>query len=177
MRLKIAFSILIICGVVMLFFVNPSQAVTQEEYEIEIKFTTSCLLPFQSVFPISCDVELTNMGNEPFNGTLRIECETKEGYFAHKDFPVSNLAKADVQHFTARFSTDHAGRYWITVKLEEDSLDKIYLYEDSRLVDEANRVKTQDSIFFRSFSEFIAIMAIVVGAIVSIVVAVYMKKK
>ena len=178
MRFKSAFPLVIICLFTLISFVNISNAITQDEYEIEINVKCSCPIPFQSISPVICDVELINMGNEPFNGTLTIECrKTKDDYFAHKDFPVSNLVKANVQHFTVRFSTDYAGRYFITVKLEEETLDKIYLYEGLELIAEGNRVQTKDSVFLHSFSEFIAIMAIVVGAIVVVAVAVYRKKR
>ena len=158
--------------------INSGQATDEEDYSLQIKITTSCLLRFQSISPIDVKVELTNIGNKTFNGTLSIEGETREGlYWPPLEYPISNLTKDAVQGYTRSFGSYDAGIYWFTIKIVEERSSTIKLYRDSKLVDEGWQVEAKTSISLRSFGEFIAILAIVVGAIVAIAVAVYKKKK
>ena len=176
MQTKSIFLFFIICLFLIPMLFNPCQAI-EEEYSLKIKITTSCAIPYQSVSSIVVSVKLTNMGNETFNGTLTIKGKTKDSSYASREYLISNLTKDAVQAYTYSVATDYAGRYWFTIKIEEEHLSTIELYEDSELTDKGIRVEAEDSIFLRSFTEFIAILGAVVGAIVSIAVAVYMKKK
>lgn len=166
-----------ICLFLFSNLVSSSQAIGEIEYSLQIKVTTSCRIPYQSVSQIYVDVELTNLGNETFNGTLTIKGRTKDSSYTSREYPISNLTKDVVLAYMYSVSTDYAGRYWFTIEIEEEHLSRIILYQDSRTIDEGNRVKTTSSIFLRSFSEFIAIVGIVVGAIVSSAVAIYLKKR
>lgn len=167
--------------IIYLFLISISikscQAIDGKEYSLQIKITTSCAIPYQSVSPIAVSVELSNMGNETFNGTLSIEGETTEGHYGAREYPISNLTKNVVNTFIYSVSTDYAGRYWFTVKIEEEHLSTIKLYQDSTLIEEGIRVQATSSIFLHSFTEFIAIVGIVVAAIVSIAGIVYSRKR
>lgn len=176
MRTKNIVLFFIISLFLMPMLINSSQAI-EEEYSLQTKITISCFPPYQSVSPIVVNVELTNMGNETFNGTLTIQGRTKDSSYTSHEYPISNLTKDVVLAYAYRVSTDYAGRYWFTIKIEEEHLSTIKLYRDSTLIDEGFRVETTPSIFLRSFTEFIAILGIVVSAIVAIAVAIYMKKK
>lgn len=165
-----------ICLFLLSNLISSSQAIGEIEYSLQIKVTTSSLIPYQSVSPIVVNVELTNMGNETFNGTLTIKGRTKDSSYTSREYPISNLTKDVVLAYMYSVSTDYEGRYWFTIEIEEEHLSRIILYQDSRLIDEGNRVKAEDSIFIRSFSQFIAIVGIVV-AIVSIAVTIYLKKR
>lgn len=154
----------------MLMSISSCQAIEEKEYSLQIKITSSCSIPYQSVFPIVVTVELSNMGNETFNGTLTIEGETKDGHYGQSKYSISNLTKGVIQVYIYSVSTDYAGRYWFTINIEEEHLSRIKLYQDSTLIDEAMRVRATSSIFLHSFTEFIAIVGIIVGAIVSLIV-------
>lgn len=178
MRIKSVILFFEMCLFLAPMLINSCQAIDGKEYSLQIKITTSCPIPFQSVSGIVVKVELTNMGNETFNGTLTVECQTKEGYWEPLGYPISNLTKGAIYGFSRSVSTDYAGRYWFTVTIEEEHLSTIKLYEDSRLIDEGWHVEAKDSIFLRSFTEFIMIVTgIVVPIGLAIVAYVYSRKK
>lgn len=161
----------------MLLSINPCQAL--EEYSLEIKVTVSTypFLAFQSVSPIFVTVEISNIGNNTFNGTLWIEGKTEDGAYSPLEFPISNLTKDIAKTYSSSFRTDDVGTYWFTIKIEPNqTLSSIKLYEGSILKDEGFRVSLTKSTFIHSFSEFIAILAIVIGAIVAVIIAIYQKK-
>jgi len=159
--------------------VSPSQALEQTEYSLQIKITVSCLIPYQTVFPINVDVELSNIGNATFNGTLKISGKTEDGgYFAPTEYPISNLTKNAVNHFSASFRADDVGTYWFTVEIEANqSLSTIKLYQNSILKDEGFRVKTTESIFIHSFTEFIMIIGIVITIVLAVIGFIVQRKR
>lgn len=165
----------------MLMSINSCQAL--EEYSLQIKVAVhpkgilAPFLAFQSVSPVVVSVELSNMGNNTFNGTLTIKGKTEDGSYTPMEYPISNLTKDVVHSYSASFRTDDAGTYWFTIEIESNkTLSNIKLYEDSILKDEGYQVEVKDSIFYHSFSEFIAIVGIIVGAIVTLV-AVYLRRR
>jgi hypothetical protein len=156
-----------------------------EEYSLEIEVTLSAypLLAYQSVTPIDVNVELTNIGNNSFSGTLTIEGKTEENRrYGPRSYPISNLTN-EKPHGYAMLGvrTDDIGTYWFTVTIESNqtvSFGNIKLYKGSVLIDENyNQVSITKSIFLRSFAEFLTILGIVIGAIVSISIAIYAKRK
>jgi len=175
--LGMAFSVSLVC-ILMISMVNQCQALDQTEYSLRIKVSVSCPIPFQTVSSANVNVELTNIGNATFNGTLTISGKTEDGSYSPKEYPILNLTKNSTTVFFSSYRTDDVGTYWFTVQIEPNqSLSNIKLYQDSILKSEGYRVSVTESIFLHSFTEFIAIIAIVVSAIVAIVVGVYAVKK
>jgi hypothetical protein len=175
MRTKNIILFFTICLFLTPILIDPCHSI--DEYSLEIKITISCFPPFQSVSSIHAKIELTNMGNKTFNGTLTIEGKTEDGQYPPIDYPISNLTKEAVQVYENSYRTDDVGTYWFTVKIEGDNFSTVKLYRDSTLVDEGFQVEATSSIFLHSFAEFLTIIGIIVAAIVSIAVAVYIKKK
>jgi hypothetical protein len=175
--LRILFSITLLC-ILLASVINHGQAVEQTEYLLEIRIDVSCPIPFQSVNPVSVNVELTNIGNATFNGTLTINGKTEDGSYSPIEYPILNLTKNSTTSLSNAYRTDDAGTYWFTIEIEPNqSYSNIKLYQDSILQDEGYRVEMTKSVFLHSFTEFIAIIAIAVSAIVAIVVGVYTVKK
>lgn len=167
-----------ICLFLILMFMSSCQAIEEKEYSLQIKVTTSCFPPFQSVAPVVVSVELRNMGNETFNGTLTISGRTDRGHsYSPIEYPITNLTSNKVLCFEQAFASYDDGIYWFTVEIEPDEVATIKLYQGSILKNEGFRVQTKGSILLHSFREFIMIVGIVIGAIVAIAVAVYKKKK
>ena len=178
MRLK---NIVILFGACLLLIctsINSCTALEEKEYSLEIKMTTSCFPPFQSVAPVVVSVELRNMGNVTFNGTLTISGRTDRGHsYSPIEYPITNLTSNKVLCFEQPFASYDDGIYWFTAEIEPDEVATIKLYQDSVLKDEGFQVQAKGSILLYSFSVFIAIVGIIVGAIVTIAVAIYKKKK
>ena len=178
MRTKSTTFFLLMCFFLIPMLSNSCQAIEEKEYPLQIEITISCPLPFQSVSPIDVNVKLTNIGNETFNGNITIEGKTKDSYYASREYPVLNFTKNETRTYTYSVRTDYEGTYWFTFEIEEEENRWVVkLYEDSKLVDGGVRVKKTSSFFIHSFAGFIAILGIIVGAIVSIVIAIYMKKR
>jgi hypothetical protein len=162
--------------------IKPSFAYEQTTYSLQVTLNASCgfpFLPFQTVSSAVVSFELKNIGNETFDGVLTLEAKTDKGHpWNALKYTVSNLTKNAVYTNSTSYASVDAGLYYFTLKVEpNNTLSDIKLYQDSNLLSEGFRVSTNTSIFFHSFSEFIAIVAIVVGAIVAIAVGVYTAKK
>jgi len=176
MRTKSTVVSFIICFFLLPMLINSCQAIEEKEYSLQIKITTSYFPPFQSVCSAVVSVELTNIGNETFNGTLIIEGKTDKHSYAPVEYPISNLNKNAVEHYSKSFRTDDEGTYWFTVKIQEEHFSTIKLYRGSILVDEGQQVEAGDSIFLYSFTHFLMILGIVATVIVGIA-AIYRRKR
>jgi hypothetical protein len=168
--------------VMLLFFSflpEPRYAYGEITYSLQLSLNASCAIPFQTVSPAVVSFELKNIGNETFNGILTLEGKTDEQHsWNPMEFTISNLTKNTIYRNSASFSTPDEGLYWFTVYIEPNqTLSTIKLYLDSQLQDEGFRVSETTSIFVYSFTNFIGIVAIAIGAIVTISVAIYSKRK
>jgi hypothetical protein len=161
------------------FLPKPCYSYEEISYSLQLTLNVSCAIPFQTVSPAVVSFELRNIGNETFNGILTLEGKTdKQHSWNPVEFNISNLTKNAVYRNSTPFSTPDEGLYWFTVKIEPNqTLSTIKLYADSQLEDEGFRVSKTSSIFIHSFTNFIAIVGIVVVATVTIAVAIYSKKK
>jgi len=161
---------------------KPSYAYEQTTYSLQVTLNASSGLPllaFQTVSSAVASFELKNIGNETFDGVLTLEAKTDKGHSWNAlNWAVSNLTKNAVYTNSTSYASVDEGLYYFTLKVEpNNTLSRIKLYQDSNLLSEGFRVSTNASISFHSFSDFIAIAAIVVTATVAIAVAVYTVKK
>lgn len=178
MRIKSIILFSVICLFLPPMLINSCQATDEEEHSLQIKIATSCFPPFQSICTAVVKVELTNIGNETFNGTLTIEGKTDKHSYEPRKYNVSNLTKDAVQGFAYSARTDDERTYWFTVTIEEEHDSIIKLYEDSTLIDEGWLVEAENSIFLYSFTQFLLIITgIVVPIGLAIVAYVYSRKK
>jgi hypothetical protein len=161
------------------FLLKPCYSYEEITYSLQLSLNVSCAIPFQTVSPAVVSFELKNIGNETFNGILILEGKTdKQHSWDPIEFNISNLTKNAVYRNSTSFSTPDEGLYWFTVKIEPNqTLSTIKLYVDSQLEEEGFRVGKTSSIFIHSFTNFIAIVGIIIGAIVTIGVAIYSKRK
>jgi len=161
---------------------KPSFAYEQTTYSLQVTLNASYGFPylaFQTVSPAVVSFELKNMGNETFDGVLTLEAKTDKGHTWNAlKYTVSNLTQNAVYTNSTSYSTVDEGLYYFTLNIEpNNTLSDIKLYQDSNFLSEGFRVSTSTSIFLHSFSEFIAIVAIVVAAVVAVAVGVYTVKK
>ena len=152
------------------------------DYSLQVTLIASCgfpFLPYQTVSSVIVYFELKNLGNETFDGIITLEARTDGGHsWKAIEYNVSNLTENEAYANSSSYPTVDEGLYYFTLNIEpSNALSNIKLYQDSNLLSEGFRVSTSASFFFHSFSEFIAIVAIVVGAIVAISVGVYTTKK
>ena len=162
--MKTAIAISLLC---ILFIVVIGKCHGQErtEYSLKIKVDISSLIPYQTVSPINVNVELSNIGNTTFEGTLWIIRTTEDNLYSVADFPISNLTKSSTKSYSATFRTDKIGTHSFDIRIEPNqtlSNPYIKLYQDSILKNEGYRVSVTDSIFIHSFTEFLTIVGIVV---------------
>lgn len=150
---------------------------------LQATLNTSCIIPFQTVSPIAVSFTITNIGNETFNGIVRLKASSDSGHvWTEMTYAVSNLTTNDVYENSTSYNSIDAGLYYFTLVVESnDTLGNVKLYQDyngTNLLKEGGYVvDTGTTIFLHSFTEFLTIVGIVVGAIVAIAVAVYAKKK
>ena len=171
---------LLTCIFLIPFLAGPCQAIEQTEYSLQIKITVSCIIPVQSFpfSPVVVTVEVRNIGNETFNGTLTIDLKTNYHSYNQMEHSILNLTKDAVQSFSSSFSTDDPDRYYATIGIEPNQTSSnIKLYQESELVDEGFRVSAKDSIYLYPLGLFLALLGIVVTAIVGIVGIIYARKR
>jgi hypothetical protein len=153
---------------------NSGLAYEQKTYSLQITLDASCRIPFfnyQSVAPIDVSFQLKNIGNETFNGTLTLEAKTDKGHSWNAiEYDIENLASNEVYSNSTSYASVDDGLYYFTVDIEpNDTFSNIKLYQGSSMITEGFRVHTNTSILLHSFTEFIAIVAIVVTIILAII--------
>jgi hypothetical protein len=153
---------------------NSGLAYEQKTYSLQITLDASCRIPFcnyQSVSPIDVSFQLENTGNETFNGTLTLEASTdKKHSWNAMYYNIENLAPNDVYSNSTSYSSIDDGLYYFTATIVPNAtLSNIKLYEGSNMIAEGDRVHTGTTISIHSFTEFIAIVAIVVTIILAII--------
>jgi hypothetical protein len=159
---------------------KPSFGYGETTYSLQVTLNASpsiSFLNYQSIVPIDVSFQLKNIGNRTFNGTVTLEASTNKHTYDTLQFSVTNLMVNETYKNSTSYSTTDEGNYYFTLRIVSNDYSTINLYQDSSLRNEGVRVSTSTSAFFHSFTEFIAIMAIAVGAIVAIAVGVYQVKK
>ena len=151
----------------------------QKTYSLQITLDTSCfpLLNYQSVSPVSASFELKNLGNETFNGTVTLDARTDKHSYSQLQFNVTNLTANATYANSASYSTTDEGNYYFTLDISSSDYSNIKLYQNSNLLSEGSSVHTSATAFLHSYTDFIATVAIIVGAIVTVTVAIYTVKK
>jgi hypothetical protein len=140
----------------------------------------SCFIPVQSFpfCPVVVTVEVRNIGNGTFNGTLTADLKTNYHSYKQVEYSVLNMTKDSVQSFSSSFSTDDPDRYYATIDIEPNNTSSnVRLYQESKLVDEGFRVSTEDSIYLYPLGLFLAFLGIAVTAVVGIAGIIYAKKR
>jgi stress-induced morphogen len=109
------------------------------------------------------------LGNETFSGTLTLSANTDKHSYDAITFNVTNLATNETYSNSSSYSTPDEGNYFFTLEIVSNDFSNIKLYQGSNMIIEGIRVHINTSISLHSFTEFIAIVAIVVTIILAIV--------
>lgn len=166
--------------VFLLFGLSMKSGLAYEKtYLLQITLDASCtplsFLNYQSVEPISVSFQLKNVGNETFGGTATLRASTDKHSYDPITFNITNLATNETYSNSTSYSTTDEGNYYFTLEIgSNDFSSNVKLYQGSTLL---NQASIRANVFLHSFAEFIAILAIIIGAIVAIIVGVYTVKK
>jgi hypothetical protein len=164
-------------------YINSGLAYEQKAYSLQITLDASCGIPFlnyQSVASVDVSFQLKNLGNETFNGTVILEAKTDKGHsWNNMIYNIENLTQNETYSNSTSYSSVDDGLYYFTVNIESnDTLSNIKLYQGSNMIADGSRVNMSTSILYHSFTEFIAIAAIVVTIVLAIVgIAIERKRK
>lgn len=143
---------------------------------LQAKVEASSQIAIQS-FPFSTvvvSVELRNIGNVTFDGTLIIKGKTDYRSFAPAECAISNLGQNTVRDCSFYVAADDAGRYVFTVEVRTNqSLSVIELYEDSRFIDQGSSVTLTTSIYIYPLSDILTIIGIVLASMLAILAIFY----